>query len=460
MPKRGLTLPVLHFQDGGVTPDPAAIAAAQQIAGQFRATGGAPPAQAAPQFSLPSEQGMPVGTGALTGIIPTLRQPPAPRATLVAPPAPGGPAIPGRQQPYGLGEEGMPIGTGALLGTGLMSGQPPLAKGALAQGTSGLATTFADPGDIARYKAARAAGKSEEEALMVGDNGVGNPALGGIDTTKSYGIAMPENWLRRQYGNDKSAWRRARALLTVNGQTIQVPYVDTGPGQGPQSKGIVTDLSYNLAKALGSTGLVKATVQPGGKGGADYLDDPDSWQEEQDQIVSQLNPQGQLAGIGMQHGGPVPTKEQIDAAKQQADQYAARTTPPTPDVGLLSVPATPPTVTPVEQKPPAMAPGLGTVGGAPQVEKPVLPTTPPPQPQRPLTPEEASAQTDPMSGAVIGRGTLEAPKPFAPEPSDIKSEAKPKTFVPEASDIKPEAKPKVFTPDASDIKAPAAPPPE
>src|SRR5215469_14775261 len=246
MPKRGLTLPVLHFQDGGITPDPAAIAAAQQTAGQFWSTGGAPPAQAAPQFSLPSEQGMPVGTG-------------------------------------------------ALMGTGLMSGQPPLAKGALVKGTSGLASTFADPGDIARYKAAKAAGKSEEQALMVGDNGVGNAALGGIDTTKSYGIAMPENWLRQQYGNDKSAWRRARALLTVNGQTIQVPYVDTGPGQGPQSKGVVTDLSYSLAKALGSTGMVKATVQPGGKGGADYLDDPDAWQEEQNQIARQLIPQqGQL----------------------------------------------------------------------------------------------------------------------------------------------------------------------
>src|SRR5215469_5919598 len=414
MPKRGLTLPVLHFQDGGITPDPAAIAAAQQTAGQFWSTGGAPPAQAAPQFSLPSEQGMPVGTGALTGTIQTLRQPPARRATLVAPPAPG-PAIPGRQQPYGLGEQGMPIGTGALLGTGLMSGQPPLAKGALVKGTSGLASTFADPGDIARYKAAKAAGKSEEQALMVGDNGVGNAALGGIDTTKSYGIAMPENWLRQQYGNDKSAWRRARAVLTINGQTIQVPYIDTGPGQGPQSKGVVTDLSYSLAKALGSTGMVKATVQPGGKGGADYLDDPDAWQEEQNQIARQLIPQqGQLAGIGMQAGGPV----------------------------------LPLNKTPEEAKPPSMAPGLGTVGGAPS-SKPTGEEPPPEQkaatPPPSFNPREAGAKP------VENKPSFD-PRDAGAKP--IEQQAAPKTtFDPRAAGAKP-----VEQPAKPEEEKPAQPP--
>lgn len=38
---------------------------------------------------------------------------------------------------------------------------------------SAIATSFADPADVARYVAAKAAGKTEREALSVGDNGVG-----------------------------------------------------------------------------------------------------------------------------------------------------------------------------------------------------------------------------------------------------------------------------------------------
>src|SRR5215469_4416470 len=118
--------------------------------------------------------------------------------------------------------------------------------------------------------------------------------------------------------------------------------------------------------------MVKATVQPGGKGGADYLDDPDAWQEEQNQIARQLIPQqGQLAGIGMQAGGPVlPLNKTPEEAKPPSMAPGLGTVGGAPlepkTVESVLAPAEAPAKpVPEEAKPPSMAPGLGTVGGAP-----------------------------------------------------------------------------------------------
>ena len=152
----------------------------------------------------------------------------------------------------------------------------------------GIATNFADPRDLARYHAARARGRSESYALSVGDNGVGAPTLGAIDTTSNYGIAVPTSYLRANFGSDPAAWRTARAQITMNGQTLQVPFIDVGPGKGPQSRGVIADLSYPLSQALGGKGWDKIQLSPLANAGVDYTLDPDGWRAEQQGIRSNM----------------------------------------------------------------------------------------------------------------------------------------------------------------------------
>lgn len=159
-------------------------------------------------------------------------------------------------------------------------------------GLSGYATNFADPGDLARYQAAKAAGRSERYALSVGDNGVGAPSLGGVSTPDSYGVAVPRSYLVQQFGNDQGAWRRARALVTHGDQIVQVPIVDIGPGQKQQSRGVITDFTYPLSQGLGSGDKARVGLKLIGDAGSDVKADPEAWQNEQNQIASQLSPSG------------------------------------------------------------------------------------------------------------------------------------------------------------------------
>jgi hypothetical protein len=171
---------------------------------------------------------------------------------------------------------------------------------ALSPTRTGLATTFADPSDILRYYAAIARGRSEKQALLVGDNGVGHPDLGSISTPNSFGVALPSNYLTEQLGNEPAAWRAARARLTIGGNTVMVPIVDIGPGKGPQSRGVVTDVTHPLSQALGGFDSTKANVQILPNAGPDYTTDQDRWYQEQSKIAQQLG----YPGIGSE---PAPT---------------------------------------------------------------------------------------------------------------------------------------------------------
>ena len=163
----------------------------------------------------------------------------------------------------------------------------------------GYATNFADPGDLARYRAAIARGASEQEALSVGDNGVGSPNLGSISTSDAYGIAVPTSYLRANFGSDPAAWRTARNRIVVNGQEITVPYIDIGPGKGPQARGVIADLSYPLSQAVGGTGRDRIELNPVANAGPDYLKDQEGWQAEQAALGSDLHGgSGDPAGQG------------------------------------------------------------------------------------------------------------------------------------------------------------------
>jgi hypothetical protein len=162
--------------------------------------------------------------------------------------------------------------------------------------TEGWATNFGAPSDLVNYQRARAialaAGKTDDQAekagLLAGDNGIGHPSLGSVSSPNSYGVALPTSYLQDHLGNDPSAWRTARAQLTVNNQTVSVPIIDVGPGQKQQDKGVVTDVSYPLSQALGGFDMAKAQVSLVPNAGPDYLTNRDAWDREQRSITSSL----------------------------------------------------------------------------------------------------------------------------------------------------------------------------
>jgi hypothetical protein len=177
----------------------------------------------------------------------------------------------------------------------------------------GKATRFAGQKDLDRYNAAHdaaiRAGKSEQQAeqagFKVGDNGRGAPALGTIDTTDSYGVAVPQETMEKFYGGtagDPSStanWRTARAEVTINGQTYRLPISDLGPGSGPQSKGVAVDLTDHTANAVGmgdEANNVHVKLLPPGSG-PDYMQNPDAWYAEQAHFAKQFqnNPAAQIS---------------------------------------------------------------------------------------------------------------------------------------------------------------------
>jgi hypothetical protein len=152
----------------------------------------------------------------------------------------------------------------------------------------GLATRFADPADLQRYQDAKARGASEEQALRVGDNGIGASDLGGISTPNTYGIAVPRSYLTEHFGNDPADWRKARATITYGDQQVQVPFVDLGPGQKPQARGVVTDLTDPLARALGTGDEAPVKLGFRANAGPDYNANPEAFQKEQNDILTNL----------------------------------------------------------------------------------------------------------------------------------------------------------------------------
>lgn len=110
------------------------------------------------------------------------------------------------------------------------------------------ASSFADPSDVAAYRKAIAEGKSEEEALRHGDNGIGK---WGDDTT-SEDVPMcalpPEDW-QAKWGAGSDA-RGKRVAVTYNGMTVIGELRDTMPKKVHIKNGAGIDLNPGFAKAF------------------------------------------------------------------------------------------------------------------------------------------------------------------------------------------------------------------
>ena len=108
-----------------------------------------------------------------------------------------------------------------------------------------IASSFADPGDVARFHRCKRAGGTDQQCFKVGDNGIG---CWGDDTTGPVpGCALPrEDWKplgTRAHG--------AKVIVTANGKTITCRLMDTMPSRANIKNGCGIDLNPAAVKALG-----------------------------------------------------------------------------------------------------------------------------------------------------------------------------------------------------------------
>jgi hypothetical protein len=112
-----------------------------------------------------------------------------------------------------------------------------------------IASSFADPADIAAYRRAIAEGKSREQALRLGDDGIG---CWGDDTTsdeKPMCALPPEDW-KAKWGRGDAA-RGRQVAVTYKGNTVIGELRDTMPAKAHITNGAGLDLNPGFAKAFG-----------------------------------------------------------------------------------------------------------------------------------------------------------------------------------------------------------------
>jgi hypothetical protein len=113
------------------------------------------------------------------------------------------------------------------------------------------ASSFADPKDVAAYRKAIAEGKSREEALKIGDDGIGK---WGDDTTSENDpmcALPPEDW-QAKWGHGDAA-RGKQVAVTYKGKTVIGELRDTMPSKAHITNGAGIDLNPGFAKSFGVT---------------------------------------------------------------------------------------------------------------------------------------------------------------------------------------------------------------
>lgn len=126
----------------------------------------------------------------------------------------------------------------------LIHGEPELAPGE----HKVKATSFADPADIAAYRRAIARGASEQEALAIGDNGVG--CWGDDMTSAQPYCALPPEDIIEKFGS-MAAGKHAPVSVTANGRNIICRLGDRMPARAHITNGAGIDLSPAAVSELG-----------------------------------------------------------------------------------------------------------------------------------------------------------------------------------------------------------------
>lgn len=114
-----------------------------------------------------------------------------------------------------------------------------------------IATSFADPADVRRFKRCKSEGKSDLECFRVGDNGIG---CWGDDTTAPLPmVALPPEEMREKFGQVAIArGARVTVWLVSNPSRIVVAEVrDRMPEVRHRKNGAGLDMNPELCDRLG-----------------------------------------------------------------------------------------------------------------------------------------------------------------------------------------------------------------
>jgi hypothetical protein len=123
-----------------------------------------------------------------------------------------------------------------------------------------IASSFADPADVAAYNKAIAEGKSRDEALKLGDDGIG---CWGDDTTSEdepMCALPPEDW-KDKWGVGKAA-RGKKVVVKYKGSTVIGELRDTMPARAHITNGAGIDLNPGFGKAFGVKPPLNRTASP------------------------------------------------------------------------------------------------------------------------------------------------------------------------------------------------------
>jgi len=111
------------------------------------------------------------------------------------------------------------------------------------------ASSFADPADIARFRACKAKGGTDQQCFRVGDNGIGK---WGDDTTANRPMCAlpPEDWKARAAATGREP-RGMLVKVTAAGKSIVCELRDTMPRKANIKNGAGIDLNHAAVRAIG-----------------------------------------------------------------------------------------------------------------------------------------------------------------------------------------------------------------
>lgn len=117
-----------------------------------------------------------------------------------------------------------------------------------------IATSFADPDDVAAFKACKAEGHSDSYCF-----GVGDPAIGFMDNDTTGPEPMcalpPEDWKGR-WGTKSKAYHKG-VIVKANGRTVTCLLADTMPSKDDIENGAGIDLNPVAVAAIGKSPPLK-----------------------------------------------------------------------------------------------------------------------------------------------------------------------------------------------------------
>jgi hypothetical protein len=112
-----------------------------------------------------------------------------------------------------------------------------------------IASSFADPKDVAAFKRCKAEGKTDQQCFAVGDNGIG---CWGANTAQLHTpmCALPPDDMELRFNDWKKA-KSAKVRVRANGHEVICILADRMPWKKNIKNGAGIDLNPAAAKVLG-----------------------------------------------------------------------------------------------------------------------------------------------------------------------------------------------------------------